>query len=500
MNLKRLSTGVAGDGLSFMAGALLTLAFAPFSVIPLAFLSPAMLLGLWLSVSVKQAFWRGFLFGVGFFGTGVYWVYNSIHTYGDVSVAIASFITLGFVLILALFPASQGWLLTRFFPKNNIFKLLFAFPASWVLFEWLRSWILTGFPWLFLGYSQIHTPLKGYAPLLSVYGVTLVMTMTSAMIVMTCMHWQQRATLKRPWMLILLLWVMGGILCFIPWTKPNSTPVKVSLVQGNIPQSLKWSDSELQTTLDRYENMTTPHWDSRIIVWPESAIPVPLHESLDYIQKMADAAKDHHTTLVLGIPIKAIDKDGYYNAVVATGAGEGVYLKRRLVPFGEFIPFKPLVKRIMDHLNIPMSDMITEPHPPETLNAAGLKIFALICYEVAYPELALNRSPDIGLLMTISNDGWFDHSIAQAQHLQIAQMRAIEMRRPLLFVGNTGMTAIINAFGNIQSSIPPFESEVLTDNVIPRTGRTLWQITAMDPILVLSLLMFGLAVKMRRID
>jgi apolipoprotein N-acyltransferase len=246
--------------------------------------------------------------------------------------------------------------------------------------------------------------------------------------------------------------------------------------------------------------MTAEHWDSKIIIWPEGAVPVPLQEAEEFIQKMSDAAKAHQDALVIGIPIKAVETKGYYNAIIATGTGQGVYLKRRLVPFGEFLPFKQLLTRLLDSLQIPMSDFITGPHAPQMITAAGIKMLALVCYEVAYPELAMTRDPEVGALLTVSNDGWFGHSIAQAQHLQISQMRAIEMRRPLLFVGNTGITAIINAYGNIQSQIAPFETLVLTDNVQARTGKTPWQRAAMDPIILICLLMIIIAVRMRKTD
>src|SRR3990167_4424994 len=168
-----LAAGLAGNGLAFIAGTLLTLAFAPFSLYPLAVLSPALLLGLWLYVTPKQAFLRGWLYGLGLFGTGVYWVFISIHTYGNASALLAGFITAGFIALLALFPALNGYWLTRFFPALNRTKLLFAFPVIWLFLEWIRSWIFTGFPWLSLGYTQINSPLRGYAPIFSVYGLTL---------------------------------------------------------------------------------------------------------------------------------------------------------------------------------------------------------------------------------------------------------------------------------------------------------------------------------------
>jgi apolipoprotein N-acyltransferase len=244
MKLNRLFTaGLSGDILSLITGALLTLAFAPFHLFPLAIIALALLLGLWLQVSPRRAFVRGFLFGLGLFCTGVYWVFTSINTYGDASVLLSLIITTGFMLTLALFPALNGWAFASCFPKNNSFKILFAFPALWVAFEWARSWVLTGFPWLFLGYSHVQTPLKGYAPLLSVYGVSLAIAVTSSLLVNA--YWQRnhRSLVYKNILAIVVIWVIGALFSFIPWTKTTGLPVRVSLVQGNIPQSLKWTTS-----------------------------------------------------------------------------------------------------------------------------------------------------------------------------------------------------------------------------------------------------------------
>jgi apolipoprotein N-acyltransferase len=492
------SPGFMGDLLAILAGALLTLAFAPFQLFPLAIISPALLLGLWLKASPRRALLRGWLYGLGLFGTGVYWVYISIHTFGNTPIWFAGMITIGFVMVLALFLGGIGYCLNRYFPHQNNTKILCAFPSIWVLFEWMRTWLLTGFPWLLLGNSQTNSFLRGYAPIFSVYGVSLVTLICSGLLVNAILQRKYRQTAYYNLAGIALIWLVGFGLSFMMWTKPLGQPIKVSLIQGNIPQELKWSSDEVQHTLDLYSTLTNQHWDSQLIIWPEAAIPISLQQASDFIDALNQQAKAHHATLIAGIPIKAFDSDSYYNAVIAMGNGSGVYAKRRLVPFGEYIPFPQIMHQLLDHLDIPMSDMIPGRSHNTPFVANDIKIAPYVCYEIAYPEQVHTKDKNIGLILTVSNDAWFGHSIAQAQHFQIAQMRALEMGRPVLFVGNTGITAIISSQGQMQSAAPPYQTYVLTDTVQPRSGQTPWQTFSLDPLLIILLMLLWTAIKHRK--
>lgn len=500
MKYNRLFNINQGDLLAFLAGTLLTLAFAPFSVFPFAIFSPALLLWLWLSVTPKHALWRGWLYGLGFFGTGVYWVFISIHTFGNAPIFLAALITGSFIALLALFPAFTGYLLNRYFPDNNGRKMICAFPAIWVLLEWTRSWFCTGFPWLLLGDSQINSPLKGFAPIYGVYGVSLAVLLSSGILV-HAIHNTQKGKYKSVYgslFSFIMLWVIGGGLTFIVWTHPQGKPIQVSLVQGNIAQELKWSPEQFQPTLERYLTLTQAHWDSKIIIWPEDAIPLPLPNALSFVHSLDNQAKQHHVSLVTGIPQKNGTHDDYFNAVIVIGANTGAYLKHHLVPFGEYTPSPSLLKPVMRFFNIPMSDMVASTTPPEPLLIDGIKIATFICYEIAYPEYVVSQDSQIGMLLTVSNDAWFGHSIASAQHLAIAQMRALEMGRPLLFVSNTGMTAIIKPNGMLQSVAPANKAVVLTGLVQPTKGKTLWQRRPMDPILILVLLLLFSTIRYQR--
>jgi len=492
--------GTMGNILALLAGAMLTLAFAPFSLFPLAILSVALLLGLWLTVTPKEAFLRGFLYGLGLFGTGVYWVFISIHTYGETSVFLAGLITAALIAILAVFPALVGYILNRYFPYNDYSKLFFAFPAIWLLFEWVRSWIFTGFPWLYLGSSQITSPLKGYAPIFSVYGVSLAVLASASLLVSITLKLRDKnyKTAITQASFLLAIWVIGGLLCFKSWTEPQGKPIQVSLVQGNIEQNLKWSYDQIIPTLSHYQRLTDAHWGSKIIIWPEAAIPISLQQAQSFLETLANSAKEHQATVITGIPAKHGVDNTYYNAIVAVGSDYSYYLKRRLVPFGEYTPFPRLLKKVMSTFNIPMSDMVRGEAPPKPLSIQGLKIAAFICYEIAFPEQVNQKDADVSVLLTVSNDGWFGHSIAQAQHLEMAQMRALELGRPLLFVSNTGLTAIIKPDGKIQSSVPPFQSIVLTDVVQPMIGKTPWQRRGMDGILLIIISFLSTALLQRK--
>lgn len=498
MNITKLS-GVK-DGVALISGALLTLAFAPFDIFPLAIISPAILLSLWIHTSAKQAFWRGWLYGLGLFSTGVYWIYISVHTFGPTSAPFAVLITGALIAFLALYPAMNGYLLNRFFPKTNNAKLFLAFPALWVLLEWARGWIFTGFPWLFVGYTQLHSPLQGYAPIFSVYGVSLVVLFSSALLVSTVIQFQKaryQALYIRLFSLA-FLWGIGSVLSLISWTTPSGNPVTVSLVQGNIAQDIKWSPEQIQPTLEHYVALTKPYLGkSKIIIWPESAIPLPLQYATDFLEALSRIASQQHTTLITGIPIKADNTDAYYNGVIALGEGRGQYLKSRLVPFGEYVPLHNLLGRFLDFLQVPMSDFISGNTLPAPIMADNIKIATFICYEIAYPTQVLSRDGNIDMILTVSNDAWFGQSIAQAQHLEMAQMRALEMGRPILFVTNNGITAVINAKGRIQSQAPPYQSYVLTDQIQMTHGKTPWQYFAMYPIVILLMISLILALQLR---
>lgn len=243
--------------LCLLAGANMTLAFAPFNIYPLAWFMPALLCACWLFATPRKALWLGWLFGFGWAITGGSWVYVSMHTYGGDSVLVAGLITAVMAAALAFYPGIQGYVFNRFFPKNTHLKVLLAFPALWVVFEWLRAHLFTGVPWMLLGTSQLSTPYAGYAPIGSVYLVSLVVTVISALVVtlFRCNAMRQYFCL----LAIILLTLLGLALKQIQWTHPISKPISVALVQGNIPEQTKWDSQTAMQTVQTYVSMTQQH-------------------------------------------------------------------------------------------------------------------------------------------------------------------------------------------------------------------------------------------------
>lgn len=489
------------DLAALLLGITITFAFAPYEVFPLAAVAPAGLLALWRNVSPSRAFWLGFVFGLGMFTAGVYWIFTAIHTFGDVSVPLTSIITGGLIVIMAAFIGTVGSLLNRYFPTNNTTRLLFAFPALWVFGEWIRSWIFTGFPWLLLGYSQTNSPLKGYAAILGVYGVSLAVVMTGALILNAVYQYKQKEYRNAYFNLFafICIWLAGTLFSYIPWTKPTGNAIPVSLVQGNIPQSIKWSPEHIQLSFDTYQKLTEPLWGkSKLIFWPEAAIPMPIRQASTFIEAMDQKAQANDTQLILGIPIRSHKELGYYNSIVTLGKDKRVYSKRHLVPFGEYTPFSTLFSNLFQVMNIPMSDMVSGDVVQSPLELGHIKILAAICYEIAYPELFDVNDKTISMLLTATNDAWFGKSNAQAQHLQMAQMRSLELGRPMIFVSNDGITALINAKGQIESTLPQHTAGVLNGSVQPMYGVTPWMFNGMDPILFILLCLLGRAIWEKR--
>jgi apolipoprotein N-acyltransferase len=486
--MKKWSERPLADVAALAFGALLTLAFAPFNLFPLAVILPVGLIALWREASPKRAFWLGFLFGVGLFTAGTSWIYISIHDVGEVDTYLSILVTIAFVAYLSLYPAFTGYLTARYFPLKQDTNLLFALPVVWVVLDWIRSWMISGFPWLFLGTSQIHSPLKGYAPILSVYGVTLAVVFTSSLI-LYAFRYPKRACIT-----IAIIWITGGLLSFIQWTQPVGKPIHVSLVQGNIPQSLKWDPDHIQLSFDRYTTLTEPLWKKgNLIIWPEASIPVPLHDVHEFINDLDKKARKSGAFLILGIPMKSPNSDGYFNGIITLGNQPSIYLKRRLVPFGEFVPFQRYLARVLDFMNVPMSNMIPGALSQPPLQIAGTKILPSICFEITVPELMLTKDESIGVILTITNDAWFGKSLAQAQHLEMAAMRGIELQRPTLFGSNDGLTAILGPDGKTQAIAPAHEMTVLNSTVQPRGGYTPWMYFGASNLLTLLLTFIYLA-------
>jgi apolipoprotein N-acyltransferase len=364
-------------------------------------------------------------------------------------------------------------------------KLTIVVPAAWTLTEWMRGWLLTGFPWLALGYSQVPwSPLAGYAPVLGVYGLSMAIMLSAGLLVLaadalrvgnegTRGRPEQRARRIAPVLLALIvLWLGGFALKQIRWTSPTGEPISVSLLQGNIPQDIKWTAEGLRTTLDRYRDLALAS-RAKLIVFPETALPLFLRDvPADYLAELAKHARANGGDALIGVP-EVLPSGDYYNSVISVGASRAqVYRKSHLVPFGEFIPLRPVLGWIVSVLAIPLQDFSRGSPDAPPLSVAGERVAVDVCYEDAFGEEIIRPLPGATLLVNVSNVAWFGRSIAPRQHLQISQARALETGRYMLRATNTGMTAVIGADGKVAEVAPQFETATVNATVQGYSGAT----------------------------
>jgi apolipoprotein N-acyltransferase len=470
--------------IAILAGAMLPGAFAPHRLWPLAVFSPAILQWVWLQHKTpKAAFTSGLGYGLGVFGVGISWVFVSIHRYGNTHILLAILITALLVIVLALFIATQGYVLKRFFRGNATAFCLLGFPSCWVLFEWLRSWLFTGFPWLYLGYSQLETPLSGYAPIMSVYAVSTAVLLTSgALIVLLVGNKKVKAMGS---FLIIFIWGMGYFFQHHNFTTHNPKLYTARLVQGNIKPFDKFASMDpIGSTEEIYGTLTEKEWGADLILWPESAVPLPLPYSKPYFDELEKRALSHHSTLITGMQV-INSKEEYHNSLIALGEGNGIYHKYHLVPFGDFLPFESLLRGLIGFFDLPMSSFTSGPAQQPLITAGDLKLVPLICYEIAFPELLRENIRNADAIITLSEDGWFGESWGPYQHLEIAQMRALETGRMVLRATTSGITAIIDPKGKLSATIPQFEARVLSGTFQSMAGTTPWVKIGLWPLLAL---------------
>lgn len=475
-----------------VAGISLPLAYAPYNIALLGFISTAVLFYLWYGASPRTAFITGYIFGLAMFGTGVNWLHISINLFGGVNLAGAYLITYLLVAFLALYPALAGYVSCKYGKHNHYLRLLVLMPAVWTLAEWCRSWILTGFPWLNLGYSQTDTLLAGVAPVFGVYAVTWLVCACAALVVALFMV---PLRLKGVVVLaIICIWTAAFAAHGIKWTTAGTGQRSVALIQGAIPQDLKWNPGLQQHTLDLYLSLTDPFWGNDLVIWPETAIPMFYHQAASVLESLRVQAITHNTDVITGIPSQDTDSRKYYNSIIVIGSDKDIYNKRHLVPFGEYLPFDQWLRPLLNVLHIPISSFSPASGRP-LVHAAGIPIGVSICYEDVFGEEIIDALPEAELLVNISNDAWFGDSPAPHQHLQMARMRAIETGRYMLRATNTGISAIIDENGNIVARSGQFKPEAISGKVRLFSGMTPYANYGNTPVvLFLFLLCFVIAI------
>ena len=470
--------------IAFLAGAASVFAFAPFGLEPLAFLTLALLIHFWIDAPPRRCAWLGFWFGLGLFGAGVSWVYVSLSRFGGMPPLLAGIATALFCAFLALFPAAAGWMQARIAASAGI-RACLLIPAAWVLFEWTLTWIFTGFPWLAIGYTAAGWPLQGYAPLGGVYAVSFVTVAIAGMLWLVAQH--------RPMFLIAIVAVVGvgEALRRVEWSQKAGEPVSVALLQGNIEQEMKFRPERAATILLTYARLAEGT-RARLVIFPETALPAFL-DRIDpaYLALLESVGMRNQGDLLVGVPFRRGEE--YYNSVVSLGTSpRQLYHKVHLVPFGEFVP--PGFRWTLNVLSIPLSDFSRGALERAPLEVAGQRVALNICYENVFGAEIARSLPEATLLVNVSNVAWFGDSLAPAQHLAIARLRAIETGRMHLTATNSGITAAIDRDGRVLKRLPQFTEDRLEIEAQGYSGATPYVKLRDWPVVLLSLAILAAAV------
>lgn len=480
----------ADPWLALLFGAMMPLAFKPLAWWPIVLLSPAVLLLLIQRAdNFKAIFWRGWLFGLGYLGFGIYWIYNSLHDYGQAPPPVAGFITVSLVMFLSLYVAAM-FASAEWFRRKRGYSLIWLLPLAGFSFEWFKGVIFTGFPWLSIGYAHTESLLAGFAPIIGIYGIT------ALSLVLSVALFHLLKTRQPVWMIALILVPAAGYgLGKIEWSESLDQTLSVSIIQGNIPQEMKWDRSKRNEILSTYWVETGQHWDKDLIVWPETAIPgrTGLIEQ-NVLLPMAHAAAEQESNLLVGVIYSELDSKHHYNSMLLLGEHQGVYHKRHLVPFGEYYPYRFILEHFRRWIRIPYSDLSAGDANQLLMSIKDIQLGVSICYEDVFSRDILLDLPEANLLVNSSNDAWFGDSWAAPQHLQIAQMRSLETARPMVRATNTGISAFIDHQGRIAGETQMFAAQVLSHEVVPRQGETPFLLFAKLQPWLASVIMIGLAI------
>lgn len=471
--------------LNFLAGIALTFSFAPFDYFYLALFSLTFLFCTWQYSSAWQAAVYGYCYGLGLFGVGVSWVFVSIYFYGSGELFSSLLLTSLFAAFWALFPALAGYLavsLARFFSRRC---LLIILPVIWILVEYGRGFcLLNGFPWLQIAYSQLDSPFAGYIPLFGVYGTGFLFAFSAALFSYLIVQKKHFPFIAGSLVLIL---GAGCLLNHQRWTVKIAAPISVTLIQGNVSQEQKWQQNSLIGTLMTYQQLTNQHWDSQLIVWPETAIPAYLSQvDLAFLQPLEQQALSHGTDIIVSLLEKEQQTQAVYNSALVLGKKRASYRKNHLLPFGEYMPLQPFSGWVLKQIGVRLDDFSVGGNNQPLLEAAGYPIVTSICYEDAFGSESIRQVEKAAYLVNLTNDAWFGHSIEPHQHLQMARMRALESGRYLLRATNTGVTAIIAPDGKLIAQAPLFITTALSGVIFPMTGLTPYAVIG-DNLIIIAL-------------
>ena len=465
-----------------VAGGLLPLAFAPYGWWPVAIATVAALFMACARVGAKQAALYGWLFGLGMFAVGVGWI-NESFQYNNVHGPIVWVLTTIFVAFLALFPALGCALGVRISPASSVARSAVALPAAWLLLEWIRGWLLTGFTWLQLGYTQSDAPLAPLLPLFGSYAAGALLALTAgAACALVCLRTKGAVIAGS---VVVACWLATLSTASLTWTQPDGAPVKVALVQGNYAQDIKWRPENRLPTLRAYQRYTEAAFaaGADLVVWPETAVPSLRAHVRPYLDNLDTLAEAAGASVLLGLPLR--DAGKLRNSVLALGVADGIYHKQHLVPFGEYVPFAPLLLPVLKVLSVPAPRFVPATAGQALIKHGHVTFGITICYESAFGTEVSAALPDANVLVNVSNDAWFGDTLAPHQHLQIARIRVLETRRPMLRATNTGISVLVAADGSIIARSPQFAVHVLEGHVQPTRGMTLYARVGDAPLVAL---------------
>jgi apolipoprotein N-acyltransferase len=470
--------------LAVLAGALVPLTLSPIDMWLLALPSVALLYALLQATTPRTAAVTGWCYGFGCFGLGASWVYVSIHDFGQAPPVLAGVLTLLFVAALAWFFVLQCWAYRRW---GSHWLPVLGFSACWVLGEWFRSWFLTGFPWLFLGYAHVESMLAGVAPLFGVLGISFVVALSGALLGECWCRYQRHPSLyavvrSHLPSLFILLWGLASLANRLNWVtaEPGRT-LSVALVQANIAQELKFDADSLEYTLQRYAELSQALWGHDLVLWPETAIPLAYQDAGPLLEQLDARALASGSALASGIFFRT--DEAIHNSLTVVGNGSGIWHKQKLVPFGEYVPLRGLLANLLELFELPMSSLVPGPANQPLLQVAGAGVAPFICYEVVYPDFVRRQAQGADLLLTVSNDTWFGASWGPLQHLQMAAMRALENGRWMVRATNNGVSALIDDKGHIQARTAQFETATLSGTVQLMSGSTPYSRLGNTPVL-----------------
>ncbi len=456
-----------------IAGAILVCAYAPFSYWWLTFICPTILYIAIANQSARNAGLLGFIFGIFFFGFGVPWTFNSIQEFGHAPLLLSAILAGLLVIILAVFPALVASLTIRLGSKKFFdVSTAITFACIWVVFEWIRGWIFTGFPWLLLGHVHHTGPLQGVLPIFGSFGASWITVLLGCFVAILLLSKNKQKIFATISLVVIsvLLYIANQIV----WTHVEDEKLDVVLIQGNISQEMKWDRSKHTYIMEKYLSMSKKHFDADIIIWPETAIPTYYSMVKDsFIRKISQTADENNIDYLVGVFTHNPKNGQVYNSVMTLGGALSFYRKQHLVPFGEYIPFRGVLTFLEDYIDIPMAD-ISEGEGRPLVSLKGYPVGASICYEAVFGDEVIRALPEAKFLINVSNDAWFGDSLAPHQHLEITRSRAVETGRYLLRSTNTGISAVIDPKGIIVNKSVQFQDDMVRATIRPYSGITLY--------------------------